>query len=276
MNHLHQIPQLTDTSSNTNPLFQKKWILYSILAVFLVSSFNVKESNAINGINSVNGLDFPYIELSSHEWNADPLVVLITVDKGLGDQMGQYLDLAINAVDTWSSLLKTYSDNFESWNFEIIGNTDPNGIGDLDYDILLDIRKDRGGNQCNENSGTLGFTADIENTQKPIQSQIFTTCMINNQISIFPLDTVYTTILHEFGHILGLEHAFNSDGDLMCSEEVSDRIINSGYCITDPYLLNEPSDLDIFALIYKYGDDGFQPPNRDLGDMPYYPRDLAQ
>jgi hypothetical protein len=34
-----------------------------------------------------------------------------------------------------------------------------------------------------------------------------------------PHDLVYSTVSHEFGHILDLGHAHNIDGDLMCSIE---------------------------------------------------------
>jgi hypothetical protein len=78
-------------------------------------------------------------------------------------------------------------------------------------------------------------------------------------------DVVYSTIIHEFAHTLGLGHAFNIDYDLMCSYDIFPNGEGDYTCDNyDTAALVEPSDYDISALIYKYGTDGFSVPNRDL------------
>ena len=76
---------------------------------------------------------------------------------------------------------------------------------------------------------------------------------------------VYSTVSHEFGHILGLGHAHNIDGDLMCSIEEDEENSNSfESCYKDRSKRIEPSESDIKALIYKYKENGFKTPNREL------------
>ena len=78
-------------------------------------------------------------------------------------------------------------------------------------------------------------------------------------------DLVYSTVSHEFGHILGLGHAHNIDRDLMCSIEEDEENGNSfESCYKDRSKRIEPSESDIKALIYKYKENGFKTPNREL------------
>ena len=88
----------------------------------------------------------------------------------------------------------------------------------------------------------------------------------------FPEDEVYSTAMHEFGHSLGLGHAFNMDNDLMCSEDTDAAGNPVSTC--NEYTSEgriEPSEADILALLYKYEKNGFSPPNRELtGIRPIY------
>jgi hypothetical protein len=65
---------------------------------------------------------------------------------------------------------------------------------------------------------------------------------------------------------LGLGHAHNIDGDLMCSIEEEDEENGNSFesCYKDRSKKIEPSESDIKALIYKYKENGFKTPNREL------------
>ena len=64
------------------------------------------------------------------------------------------------------------------------------------------------------------------------------------------------TAAHEFIHAMGLGHAFNIDGDLMCSVEAAGPT-----CPFNAKGSNIPSVSDLDAVEAIYGSDGFQNPN---------------
>ena len=62
-------------------------------------------------------------------------------------------------------------------------------------------------------------------------------------------DSVYLTVLHEFAHDLGLGHAFNTDGDLMCSVEENVTVRMLTHVIHMSTSDREPSDMDVKAML---------------------------
>ena len=67
---------------------------------------------------------------------------------------------------------------------------------------------------------------------------------------------VAATAGHEFIHAVGLGHAFNKPGDMLCSEEVGVQT-----CIPLFPKSRTPSDLNLEAVAHLYGTDGFRTPN---------------
>ena len=89
--------------------------------------------------------------------------------------------------------------------------------------------------------------------QKPVQTQVCTTTFGSPRSS----NDVAATAGHEFIHAMGLGHAFNKKGDLMCS--VEDGVQTCPSSVTRS---NQPSDFNLAATAYLYNSDGFKNPNK--------------
>jgi hypothetical protein len=134
-------------------------------------------------------------------------------------------------------------------------------------DIIVYLVGDAKGKECNLQ---LGYSQGSK-TSKRVYSEILTSCKTKDgKERDLSSDGVYSTVLHEFAHDLGLGHAFNANGDLMCSVEEDGEGKSVDTCYTDPTIRSEPSDMDVKAMMYKYGSDGFKRPNRDMSANPFF------
>ena len=250
-------------------------VVATIIAIFFFL-FLGNGSLSNSSSNAIKNSSTPYIELKYDEWIRDPFNVYIVINENTQEQSKKYLDDAINAINKWSYLLKEYSGNYDAWNFKIT-----NSIGEpsqhyqfekdkLTYDVIIELVGELEGDEC---SSYFGYSDreffDTSSDTPKIFAKIFTSCPDDNnpysEDNNLPHDLVYSTISHEFGHILGLGHAHNIDGDLMCSieeEQESGKSFES--CYKNRSKKIEPSELDIQALIYKYEENGFKTPNRKL------------
>lgn len=213
---------------------------------------------------SINGSKF--IELSLDEWRSDDIDVIVLVNEDTKNQSSKYVSVATEAVQKWSQLLKEYSGNPDAWNFNVrtqTGNLETVQPSNPNTIILELVSTPLDYNYCDD---MLGFASPHpEAVNKPVVATVLTSCTDGFQIQDLPEDDVYSTALHEFAHTLGLGHAFNMDNDLMCSYDIypngEDKETCSMYETTGKV---EPSEHDIRALLYKYGNEGFSPPNRNL------------
>ena len=250
---------------------------YLPVAEQMINSFEIshKEKGSSSRAASDTGLtSSPFIELyNSVQWLSDNLNVHILVNQDTQGQASKYVPVVEEAINQWSTLLKLHSGNPNAWNFNIsssVGYLDALGPN-ANKDIIIEITGDPGGLLCSESLGQTEVSHPDLSTGVPLA--VFTSCLDEaGGLIEFPEEEVYSTSLHELGHSLGLGHAFNIDNDLMCSEDfdaAGNPVSTCNEFTTEGRI--EPSEADILALLYKYGKNGFSPPNRELtGIRPIY------
>ena len=203
-----------------------------------------------------------YIQLSQDEWLVDPISLYIEIDPSI-ENATEYINIASEAIDRWSELLKEKSANYSAWNFIVRNSLDNPSIEEISdpVDVVVGLVRSNLGADC---ATYLGLTElfPLDRTV-PVYSYIFISCDDIFEENFLPREEVYSLIGHEFGHVLGLDHTFESEGDLMCPGVYESSTIDSGGC-TFGIGRNEPSDLNIDALLYKYGVEGFSSPNRKV------------
>jgi hypothetical protein len=208
----------------------------------------------------------PYITLNHNYLYKDPVTVYVISQSS--DQSSEYVNEVIKSIQKWSDLLKSYSGNDMAWNFDIISISRSDDISHLlatnPPDIVIELI-----GEAIDVCGVLGSTIRPDASQPiPIYSEIRTSCILENEVVSAGHRVLYSTSLHEFGHVLGLGHTSYKDGDLMCSDQF-DRSENvSPSCINST--LAEPSELNIKALLHMYGLDGLGLPNRNGMEGSYF------
>lgn len=213
--------------------------------------------------------DNGYIQFGQDEWLTEPLYIYVKIDSSL-DNPKDYLDISSRAIDTWSQLLKQKSANYAAWNFSILNSIDnPNLAGISEpVDVVLHITRSSLIDSCGSFLG-LTYPFPLDRTE-PVYSKVYVSCEnIFTEEFLYPED-VYSVVLHEFGHVLGLDHTFEKHGDLMCpnsyEESIDENDEYGGGCKWSKGE-NVPSDLDLDALLYKYGVDGFDSPNTKVKEQ---------
>lgn len=179
-----------------------------------------------------------YVGYIGASWNHDPVTVYVQLDKGVDSS---YKAEVQTALDDWSNRLKSKTGSSD-FNFRVLDSPQSKRIP---ADIAIRLKKNTG--------AVLGSTSISASGENLAYTKI---TMATQNAMGKPLDPAdFGNILrHELGHALGLGHA-NDDGsgekDLMYPYY---DFIEVGY---DVY----PSDLDLEALVYLYGSDGFKGDN---------------
>ncbi len=195
-------------------------------------------------------------------WNKDPVKAFIDINPRTFGQSIKYVVDVQKAISTWSNLLKIYSGNYNSWNFEI--NND--SLRELPKSsIIIKMSSDPFGQICNDTHGGRSYALTIYPQSHDTNAYIdmANSCVVQGHEHQISHQEMYSTMLHEFGHALGLGHAYNNDGDLMCGTQGSNGVAIE---TCKPYSVKSviPSMLDIKALFYAYGKDGFNEPNNKV------------
>ena len=241
-------------------------ILSSYTGGETVAEHKMNDVHQINSIilgnkNQVNITMNPYIKIHKF-WNKDPVDVLIDINPHTIKRSTKYIIDIQKAIWTWSNLLKIYSRNYNSWDFQIKNdsfNSPP------ESSIIIKVSSDPLGQICNDTNGSrfLALTVSPQRHDTNAYIDIPTSCLIHGREHEMSHQEIYSTTLHEFGHALGLGHAYNNDGDLMCGTQGHNGVA-IGTCKQYSIQSTIPSVFDLKALFYIYGTDGFSEPNNKL------------
>jgi hypothetical protein len=186
-----------------------------------------------------------YMELYySLDLNRNPRVAIIPSPDSY-DEAKRHIAPIQEGIKMWESELDRKFGGTWNVNFEIIQP------GELFFndrpDIVMNIvTADEDINCLSEYSG---WAIIWKSPPKPVQTQVCTTS-----------SDIGATAAHEFIHAMGLGHAFNKKGDLMCSAE----LVGGQWVPTCPSSFSrssQPSDFNLAATGFLYNLDGFKNPN---------------
>jgi tetratricopeptide (TPR) repeat protein len=217
--------------------------------------------------------NIPYITITPTVWSDDNLEVYVVVETHSKTVSSKYVQDAVSAINKWSESLKKYSNNNNAWNFNVHVKTETLSEEERYQfrkhfnpraNIILELKASNGDEDCSKIAGASLHPNDINRLS--VYSYVYTSCMGVE----LPHENVYSTVLHEFGHNLGLGHAYYKDGDLMCSDE-KDKHEHPIITCSSKESHKDPTVLDIEGILYRYGTDGFDTPNRKLkGEQPRF------
>jgi hypothetical protein len=247
------------------------------IAEQMIESFELNEAKRTRGVaGTMPDPGSQYLELSYDEWRSDNINVMLLVNPDTQEQSSRYVEVVENAINSWSQALKQYSGNPNAWNFNVstsVGYLSSVEIGPgQEADLVIELAGDPEGVIGCEGFIGVAPPHPYELTI-PVTVHVLTSCIDTQtgELIEYPEEVVYSTAMHEFAHSLGLGHAFNINNDLMCSAELD---INGNLVPTCEFFevdVIEISEADVAALVYKYGVDGFEPPNTELrGPRPFY------
>jgi hypothetical protein len=247
------------------------------IAQQMFESLEINEAKRTRGVaGTMPNPGSQYLELSYDEWRSDNINVMLLVNPDTEEQSSRYVEVVENGINSWSQALKQYSGNPNAWNFNVstsVGYLSSLEIGPgREADLIIELAGDpEGVIGC---QGFIGVAPPHPyELTIPVTVHVLTSCLDTEtgELIEYSEEVVYSTALHEFAHALGLGHAFNMNNDLMCSAEVD---INGNLAPTCEFFeadVIEISEADVAALVYKYGTDGFEPPNTELrGPRPFY------
>ncbi|MFC1864228.1 matrixin family metalloprotease [Chloroflexota bacterium] len=174
----------------------------------------------------------PEIELMGLEWNHDPLSVNVKVT---GSLTNDYVEMVDSVLGDWTTALQGTGEDYE---FNITSDTKA--------DIRIVIHPGK-------YNGVLGLTKPFDRDNDGYFDSVLITMKLDSAVEAEDFRNV---LRHEMGHVLGLGHT-QVVGDLM-------------YPYYNPATNYDvmPSELDIEALLFIYGNDGFGGENIAPSDIP--------
>lgn len=180
----------------------------------------------------------------SLDLNRNPKVAIIPSPDSY-DEARRHVGSVQEGIKMWESALDRKFGGTWNITFEVIkpGTLFFNNQPDIVVNI---VTADEDSKCLSEYSG---WAKIWRGASKPVQTQVCTTS-----------PDVGATAAHEFIHAMGLGHAFNKKGDLMCSAE----LVGGQWIPTCPSSFSRssiPSDFNLAATGFLYNSDGFKNPN---------------
>ena len=178
-----------------------------------------------------------------------PPHVAIVPDPDTYASVKSHMAPAQEGILTWVYALEREHGGNWDVTFEIIH---PGDRFDVKPDVVMNIVTHESESKCLKDYAGVAL---IYSTSKPVQTKVCSTSYGEKR----PNQDVARTAGHEFIHVMGLGHAFNKPGDVMCS--VEDGIPT---CVPEISRSSIPSNLNLGAVAQMYGADGFANPNNDI------------
>ena len=196
-----------------------------------------------NPTNSNNG----YMKLFySLDFSKNPRVAIVPSPDDY-NEVKKYIVPAEEGIQMWKTHLSNkYGGN---WNvdFEVI--TPDKLFFEKKPDIIMQLVTPEQEAGCNFDF--YGVAYIYQTPIKPVDTKV---CVVFNGKPM-SYEQVSATSAHEFIHAVGLGHAWNKDGDLMCSVEDGKETCNT------QNRAKNPSDLNLAGVVNLYDLDGFKNPN---------------
>lgn len=197
----------------------------------------------------------------SLDFSKNPRVAIVPSPDDINEAK-KYIIPAQEGIQMWKTYLSNkYGGN---WNvdFEVI--TPGKLFFENKPDIIMNLVTPEQEFGCNYDYYGITYPS----TTKPVQTSV---CISSNGQKRDSAG-VSATAAHEFIHAVGLGHAWNKDGDLMCSVENGKetcRTLNKA---------KTPSDLNLAGVVSLYDVDGFKNPNIDVafGTQIYLDSNVSQ
>ena len=180
----------------------------------------------------------------SLDLNRNPKVAIIPSPDSY-DEARKHIGSVQEGIKMWESALDKKFGGTWNVTFEVIkpGTLFFNNQPDIVVNIVT------GDDDAKCLSEYSGWAKIWRGASTPVQTQVCTTS-----------PDIRATAAHEFIHAMGLGHAFNKKGDLMCSAE----LVSGQWIPTCPSSFSRssiPSDFNLAATGYLYNSDGFKNPN---------------
>ena len=192
-----------------------------------------------------------YMEMKYALYLYKPPHVAIVPDPDAYNQVRSHIVHVKEGINVWShELERAYSGGNWGVTFELVT---PGERFDSKPDVIVNLVTHERDDRCLNDS--YGWALISSNPIKPIQTTVCSTSQGEKRSN----QDVMRTAGHEFIHAMGLGHAFNKPGDVMCSREN-----NIPTCRPEITKSSTPSNLNLGAVAKIYGTDGFKNPNNSV------------
>ena len=181
----------------------------------------------------------------------DPPHIAIAPSPDDHDRAMRYIAPVQEGIIMWTSVMESRYGGQWGVTFEIAEPGDP--FFTKRPDVVVNLVSHEGDSGCL--GEYLGWAKVYEDPPLPVQTLVCTTSAKRP----VPAADAAATAAHEFIHAMGLGHAFNKRGDLMCSVEDGQAT-----CPGSALESSTPSDLNTGAVAEMYGADGFANPNNPV------------